>query len=156
MNRRDFLRYVGTGLVVGPAAIKAILAAVEAAPLAPLASWTDARWWLKEFDYGNKFGVALGVSNPKTGKTVRNAVLMVGRLDSQFINRVWKQNQGFGGLAAFPDPPEGVRAAQRLLETWAEEEAWRQRLATPPKGWSPYTTSGVHGDDVLEGREMRT
>lgn len=156
MNRRDFLKYVGTGLVVGPAAARAILAApIEAAAPSPLALWTAPRWWVKEFDWGNKFGVALGLTNPRTGKTVRNAVRMDGRLSSEFMNRVWADQDFGGGITSFADPPEGIRAAQRLLEAWAEEEAWRQGLATPPKGWKPWMPPGVRGDDVLEGREMQ-
>ena len=157
MTRRDFLRYVGTGLVVGPSAIQAILATpVATAAPPPLAIWAAPRWWVKEFDFGNQFGVALGLTNPRTGETIRNAVRMVGRLPSEFMNRMMQLDHGFSdGFAALPDPPKGILAAQRLLEMWAEETAWRQGLATPPKGWKPYMPRGVRGDDVLEGKEMR-
>ena len=163
MNRRAFLRYVGTGLVVGPAAVKAILAAAPAeAAVGPLAPWTGVQWWVKEFDWGNKLGVAMGVTNPKTGKTVRNAVRLIlprGPDHDAFMDRVVKATptRDFGeGLATLPDPTETVRAAQMILEMWAEEESYRQGLVQPPAWWRrSRTTPGIPLDEVLEGKEMR-
>ena len=166
MNRRDFLGYVGTSLVVGPAVVKAILAAPAEAATNPLftgslGEWQNVRWWVKEFDWGNKLGVALGVTNPKTGKTVRNAVRMVlprGPHHNAFMDRVLKAKpeRDFGeGLADLPEPTETVQAAQKLLEMWAEEESYRQRLVRPPAWGQPRTTPGIPNDEVLEGKEMR-
>ena len=163
MNRRDFLRYVGTGLVVGPAAVKALLAApVEAFPVAPLAPWTGVQWWVKEFDFGNQLGVALGVTNPQTGERVRNAVRLMLPADqyrgySDFMLRFIALNKHpYDGFPDIPsDAPEGVLAARRLHEMWAEEESYRQRLVPAPAWWRPSTTPGVRGDGILEGREMR-
>lgn len=164
MNRRDFLRYVGTGLVVGPAVVKAILAtpAVAQAGANPLitgelGTWQGVRWWVKEFDGGTSIGVALGITNPMTGKVVRNAVRLHSMPDQQaFINRVWEMRDPHGeGLRELPDPPDNILAGQELLRMWAEEEAWRQGWAVPPKGWKARMAAGVRGDGVLEGREMR-
>ena len=165
MNRRSFLRYVGTGLVVGPATVKAILAApAMAAP--HLAPWVGHAWWVKEFDFGRYLGVALGVTNPKTGKTVRNAVRIAVSEDNwpkhqEFMGMIFKavQERGFEGLDSLPGAPDAVQAAQRLLETWAEEESYRQGLVKPPAWWrAGKTTRGIPDDrldEVLEGKEMR-
>ena len=175
MNRRDFLRYVGTGLVVGPAAVKAILAtpavAASGNPLfsGELGVWQGVRWWVKEFDFGNQVGVALGVTNPKTGQLVRNAVrfcITPGNREaiSKFMDRVWEAPKQDYTLLALPEPPDAVLACQRLLGVWAEEESWRQGLARPPKGWRVRTAetrkirlirSAADHEAYLEGREMR-
>lgn len=74
----------------------------------------------------------------------------------EFLNRLWQLRDPFGaGFTVLPDPPENICAGQKILKLWAEEEAWRQGLLPPPKGWRPATTPGVRGDGVLEGREMR-
>ena len=167
MNRRDFLRYVGTGLVVGPVAVKAILATPAAAgnPLftGELGVWQGVHWWVKEFDFGNQIGVALGLTNPKTGEMLRNAVrlgLPQGQYGaySAFMDGIIKQahTHPYDGISDLPaDAPEGVLAARRLLEMWAEEESYRQRLVPAPAWWRETTTPGIRGDGILEGREMQ-
>ena len=145
MIRRDFFRFIGTGLVVGPAAVKAILATpVEAAPGGAFAWAAKPEWWVKEFDFGNKVGVCLGVLDSTTGQRVRQAVRLSHprfepgpREMDAFLIRVWEASKG-GPLTSLPDPPPIIQAGQRILETWAETR------------WPP----GVVGDGIMEGHEM--
>lgn len=168
MNRRDFLRFVGTGLVVGPAAVKAILVtSAESVPTSPLFGgqlgvWSGIRWHVKEFDFGNQLGVALSLTNPQTGEQVRNAVRLAlpnaewpsyRTFMHEFIERGTHPYDGIDSLPA--DLPDSVLAARRLLEMWAEEESYRQRLVPAPAWWREETTAGVRGDAILEGNEMQ-
>ena len=162
MNRRDFLRFVGTGVVVGPAAVKAILATVPTPPINPiltgeLGAWEGIKWYAKEFDFGHSLGVALSVTHPRSQETYRNAVRLA--LDDE--SRTWFHEcivddvgEGLYGFESMISPPP-IRAAKELLAVWGEEQAYLMGLLQPPKGWRPARRlgAGVAGDEVLEGRE---
>lgn len=61
----------------------------------------------------------------------------------------------YDGLTDIPsDAPDTVRVARQLLDTWAEEESYRQHLVPAPEWWRESTTPGIEDDEVLEGREM--
>lgn len=162
MNRRDFLKFVGSGLVVGPATVRDILATIPSALAAPLpvaapsallevGLWQNVKWYVKEFDYGNQIGVGLSLMNPTTGKEIRNSVLFSmpqGEYGKRPVDQYMKTLGGADrlneGLEVFPRDgiPDEIRAGEALLRIWAEEKGFRM----PPTGLTHQVVTVGVGD----------
>lgn len=128
MKRREFLSWIGFAPLAAKPLLQALTAASVAAaevPIAPAGRWAPVRWVSDEFYCDNSFGLALEVEHSITGEVRRNAVR---------VHRI-----------LLDDSTEMLARAGDLLLDWAAEGA----RVTGGYG------SGVAGDEVLEGREMR-
>lgn len=165
MDRREFLELIGMAAAVAMAP----KAALAASPDAWRDAWTDIRWHVKRFDFGNQVGVALELVNPKTGVMTRQAARFSvppteWRAINDYTYTTWFSDGWVPRLNEPPDdlPIKGgielVDQCRQILVSWSREEAYRHGLTTPPRWWreaAAATPRGVGGgQDVLEGNEF--